>query len=400
MTSVLNVALTLGFVALAAGSWLGWQLLRQNGRVLLRLDALEKRLDELEFDSAGEPAGLSLDSPAPGFELPDLAGERHSLVEYRNRLLLLIFFNPTCGFCRELAPRLAGLLNAECRLQNAEVQRAIAGNGNSAERPLVVIISMGDAEANRQLFDEHKVNCPALLQKEMEVATAYGANGTPSGYLISPEGKIASELALGAEALLALAAGQSEARHPNSEMDRSPALNAEPDGRINRFRDRSLARSKLKRDGLKAGTPATGFRLPRLDGHGDLSLDEFRGRQVLLVFSSPHCGPCNTLAPKLQKFHRKHPDVSVVMISRGEPAENHAKVKEHRLTFPVVLQQQWEISRQYAMFATPVAYLIDENGVIAHDVAVGVEAILELMAGVTRGTKQNQLTSSFTTNLR
>jgi peroxiredoxin len=67
------------------------------------------------------------------------------------------------------------------------------------------------------------------------------------------------------------------------------------------------------------------------------------------------------------------------MISKGEPKENRAKVKEHKLTFPVVLQQQWEISRRYAMFATPVAYLIDEKGVIAHDVAVGSDAILDLL---------------------
>jgi hypothetical protein len=71
---------------------------------------------------------------------------------------------------------------------------------------------------------------------------------------------------------------------------------------------------------------------------------------------------------------------AVVMISKGEPKENQAKVKEHGLTFPVVLQQQWEISRRYAMFATPIAYLVDEAGVIAHDVAVGTDAIQELMA--------------------
>ena len=68
------------------------------------------------------------------------------------------------------------------------------------------------------------------------------------------------------------------------------------------------------------------------------------------------------------------------MISKGEPKENRAKVKEHGLTFPVVLQQQWEISRRYAMFATPAAYLIDEKGDIAHDVAVGIEAILDLLS--------------------
>ena len=33
----------------------------------------------------------------------------------------------------------------------------------------------------------------------------------------------------------------------------------------------------------------------------------------------------------------------------GEPKANRAKVKEHGLTFPVVLQKQWEISLLYGM---------------------------------------------------
>ena len=106
-------------------------------------------------------------------------------------------------------------------------------------------------------------------------------------------------------------------------------------------------------------------------------MEDFRGRRVLLVFSSPQCGPCHTLAPQLEKYHREHPEIGVVMISKGKSKENLAKVKAHGLTFPVVLQQQWEISRRYAMFATPIAYLIDESGIITHDVAIGAEAILE-----------------------
>lgn len=51
----------------------------------------------------------------------------------------------------------------------------------------------------------------------------------------------------------------------------------------------------------------------------------------------------------------------------------------HGLTFPVVLQQQWEISRRYAMFATPIGYLIDKAGVITHDTAVGEDAILNFL---------------------
>jgi hypothetical protein len=42
------------------------------------------------------------------------------------------------------------------------------------------------------------------------------------------------------------------------------------------------------------------------------------------------------------------------MISKGDPKENRSKVKEHGLTFPVLLQQQWEISRRYACSPLPL----------------------------------------------
>jgi peroxiredoxin len=157
----------------------------------------------------------------------------------------------------------------------------------------------------------------------------------------------------------------------------SDSRNGEGD-RANRFNDRSLARSKIKRDGLKAGTRAPDFRLPCLDGT-ERSLHDFRGHSVVLVFSDPHCGPCQALAPQLEKFHCEQTNISVVLISRGKPKENRAKVTEHGLTFPVLLQQRWEISRLYAIFATPVAYLLDEQGVIVKDVAVGVEPIQTLL---------------------
>jgi peroxiredoxin len=238
----------------------------------------------------------------------------------------------------------------------------------------MLIVSTGDIEANRTLFDEDQVKCSVLLQKGSEVAEAYKANGTPSGYLVDADGKIGSGLAMGADALRVLFSDQSKIENRKSK------IGSNGDGRAARFSNHSLAHSKIKRDGLKSGTVAPEFSLPRLDGRGELSLSDLRGRRVLLVFSSPGCGPCNTLAPELEKFHRAHPEVEVVMISKGEPKENRAKVKEHGLTFPVLLQQQWEISRRYAMFATPVAYLIDERGVIIRDVAVGVEPIVALMA--------------------
>jgi peroxiredoxin len=143
------------------------------------------------------------------------------------------------------------------------------------------------------------------------------------------------------------------------------------------FGDRSLAGSRINRDGLRPGTAAPGFTLPRLGG-GELSLSDYATRRLLLVFSDPNCGPCDVLAPRLERFAKDTPGVSVVMVSRGDVEENRRKVEQFGLTFPVVLQEQWQLSRQYAKFATPIAYLIDEQGRIAADVALGVDAILEL----------------------
>jgi peroxiredoxin len=139
----------------------------------------------------------------------------------------------------------------------------------------------------------------------------------------------------------------------------------------------SLAASRLNRKGLKAGEAAPDFRLPRIGG-GELSLADYRGRRVLLVFSDPHCGPCQELAPGLQEIHGERSDLAVVVISRGDIEENRTKADGLGLTFPIVLQKKWEVSLKYAMFATPIGYLIDEQGILASDIAVGVEPILEL----------------------
>ncbi|HEX5221932.1 MAG TPA: redoxin domain-containing protein [Verrucomicrobiae bacterium] len=450
MNTFLIVGFALAWLAIIPVALLGWQLVRQNGRILLRLEELEKRLDEMEFGGDEGTQGLPLGSDAPDFELPDLSGQRKSLAQFRGRSVLLIFFNPDCGFCREMMPKLAavaagfqpavegGILPPGTGISLAESQESskasppVANNSAGLEAqlnggpggppPQLLILTTGDAEKNREFFAGHRVGCPVLLQNDGEVAKAYQAHGTPSGYLISAEGRIASPLAMGADALLALATDPRSSRGNEAQTSSHPpsTLNSQPgDGHLlspalssngregenagaARFGNRSLAHSKIKRDGLKAGTPAPDFRLPRLDGGGDLSLEELRGRRVLLVFSSPGCGPCNVLAPELEKFHREQratdrpltltlspeeeresaKSVAVVMISKGEPKENRAKVKEHDLSFPIVLQQQWEISRRYAMFATPVAYLIDERGVIAHDVAVGTDQIRALMSRV------------------
>jgi peroxiredoxin len=377
---VFGVVLPWLIVALmvAAGAWIGFQLIQQNGRLLGRVEGLEQRLGQLQREPApfvpspavgsaplpqalapspapAPPAGLPLGSAAPAFELPDLAGTPKSLAGFRGKKSLLIFFNPRCGFCSRMVPDLAGL--------------PVDGRDG---KPVPLVVTTGDAEENRKLFAEHDVHCPVLLQREMEIASQYQCHGTPMGYLVDEQGRIASEMAVGAPSLLALAEGPAAAAPTNGNGH--AALGGQ----------RTLAESKIQRGGLAAGTPAPSFTLPRLDG-GQLSLEEYRGRPVLLVFSDPNCGPCDALAPQLEQAHRRSERVQVLMVSRGDEEANRAKATEHGLTFPIGLQRQWEISRDYAMFATPVAYLIDENGVIAADVVTGTDAILALLASTATG---------------
>jgi peroxiredoxin len=143
--------------------------------------------------------------------------------------------------------------------------------------------------------------------------------------------------------------------------------------------ERPLSESRIERNGLKAGTPAPIFRLPDLQGRM-VSLEEYRGRRVLLVFSDPQCGPCDELAPHLSRLHQEHENngLALVLVGRGDGAENRRKAEQHGLRFPVVLQEKWKLSKEYGIFTTPVAFLISKDGVVEKDVAVGKDAILAL----------------------
>lgn len=346
--------MVLPWLLVAMGCWLGYQLMRQNGRILLLLESLPQRLGHAH--GTGPAPELPLGSVAPEFELPDLLGARQTLAEFRGRRVLLIFFSPGCGFCVKMAPDLA----------------ALPVDGSNG-RPVPLVVTTGEIERNRQLIEEHGIRCPVLVQEKMEVMATYQVPGTPAGYLIDEQGAIVSKLAVGADALFMLAVAPSV---EPTEVPEPGGNGHQPQGKANR----GLAASRLTRDGLKVGTPAPGFRLPRLDD-GELSLEAYRGRRVLLVFSDPECVPCDQLLPPLERLHRERRDLQVLMVSRRDVEANREKVAKLGLTFPVGLQKSWEVSLQYGIFATPVGYLIDEDGAIAADVAKGVEPILALVSG-------------------
>lgn len=348
LETVLIIAIAVLGLVVAGLAVIVVQLFRQQGRLLLRLDRVERLI------GGSQPDGLAVGTALPDFELPDLDGRQVALKDLRGQRVLLIHWSARCGFCALMAPELAAMQDD---LGRAGVR--------------VLLVTSGEAEEERKLAREHGLECPILLQERGDHRAglpAFAHHGTPVAYLLDADGKVAEPLAVGSQSVPALA---------------RRAVNADPANTENTKKrlpgERPLSESRIEREGLKPGTPAPNFELPEVRG-GKVSLAAHRGRKVLLVFSDPDCAPCEQLAPHLVRLHEEHRNngLDLLLVGRGDPEENRRKAEEHGFEFPVLLQHRWEISLRYGIFATPVGFLIDENGVITERVAKGVDQILAL----------------------
>lgn len=146
-----------------------WQLLRQNGRLLERVAALE----------AGDAGELRRGDPGPAFVLPDVEGHHRSLVDLLDPVTgaLLVFTSPDCGHCEPLLPLL--------------------GRPREEHEAPVVVVSRGAQDENAARAREHGVST-MLLQDRVEIANAYGVHGFPAAVLLDGDGHLAADIAHGA----------------------------------------------------------------------------------------------------------------------------------------------------------------------------------------------------------
>ena len=361
----LAVGLVLLAILAALGAALCYRLLVRRGRLLLRVEALERAL-AASAPAFGPEAGLPAGSVLLDFELWGLGGGRMALSSWRGRRILLIFVQPGCPFSRWALSRVTELA---------------AGTGG--ERPRPVVLTTGDVDENRQWFSGPALGLPVGLQEGTEVATLNRIGATPAAYLVDERGTTVDRLAVGAEEILILAVGARLAAEPPVGTDGPPfniGVTALP-------RDRSLGEALAEPTGLAVGSAVPSFRVPRLDG-GELTAADLRRGPTLLIFADPSCEACLPLLPTLERLHRAAAGPSVLMISRGTLAANRELAARHGLTFPIGIQRHWDVSRAFGLQAAPVGFLIDERGAIASEAAVGVERILALapLAGTKDGT--------------
>lgn len=344
--------LVIGLIALSAIALEGWlltHLLSQNGRLLVRIDAIERALEEDGVVLDGtmeeeEPAGLRIGEPAPAFALSGIHGETMTLDALRaaGKPSLLIFTDPKCGPCNSLLPEIG-------RWQREH-----------AHRMTIALLSRGGAEANRAKVVEHGLS-HVLLQKNREVAEAYKSGGTPSAVLVGTDGTISTDMALGVDAIRALVGRLTGSAAPQPAPVPTNGSPAQP--------------------GIASiGQPAPAVELPDLTGK-PVRLVDFRGHPTLVLFWNPGCGFCARMLDDLKAWEQgdgAQPGApKLLVVSTGEVAANTAQ----GLQSTIVLDQGFATGRAFGAGGTPSAVLVDTDGNIASAVAVGAPAVLALVRG-------------------
>lgn len=334
----------------ALSGWFGLHMLRQHGRLLLRIDTLEETLTRhgIALPDGGAQtvaSGLAVGTAAPHFALWSVEGKQvtSDFLLGLSRRLLLVFSDPGCGPCNALLPEIARWQQSPSSVLT------------------VAVVSTGDPDANRAKAAEHGID-HVLLQGEGEVSDAYAVAGRPAAVLIGGGGLIASPLALGAEQIRALVA-QAEAPALAEVIPVAGSANGN--------------RAAASQPGhLAIGERTPGLVLPGLDGE-PVRIAGHRDRQTVLLFWNPGCGFCQRMLRALKVWERQRPEDApdLLVVSTGAVAVNRAM----GLNSMVVVDQEFETGRLFGASGTPMAVLIDADGNVASGLAAGAEPVLSLL---------------------
>ena len=114
------------------------------------------------------------------------------------------------------------------------------------------------------------------------------------------------------------------------------------------------------------GKPAIEFHVKDLDG-GDLSLEKYRGKIILLDFWAVWCPPCRAETPHLKRTYEKFKNEGFEIIGISldhDKGELLQYIKKEDITWPQFFDERWDVARPYRIAWIPHNFLIDHEGVI------------------------------------
>ena len=117
--------------------------------------------------------------------------------------------------------------------------------------------------------------------------------------------------------------------------------------------------------GVALGEPAPASPLPQLEGGGNGSLADYRGRWVLVNFWASWCIPCREEAPALERFQRRHGDADFTVLgidSRDLTSDGRAFVRRYGLTYPQLRDGDGDAAHEFGTTGVPENFLVDPAG--------------------------------------
>jgi cytochrome c biogenesis protein CcmG/thiol:disulfide interchange protein DsbE len=117
--------------------------------------------------------------------------------------------------------------------------------------------------------------------------------------------------------------------------------------------------------GVAIGEAAPAAPLPRLEGGGDGSLTDYRGRWVLVNFWASWCVPCREEAPALERFQRHHGGGAFTVVgidSRDLSGDGKNFVRRYGLSYPQLRDGNGEAAHEFGTTGVPENFLIDPRG--------------------------------------
>ena len=361
MPEILGLGAGVLVLALVSGqTWMFVHVLRQNGRLLLRVDALEAALAGvgLRAGAVAGPSrpdvlrGLPMGTPAPPFALERLGGGTSAIGELLSpgMPLALAFVDPQCGPCTALLPEFA------------EWEQELA------DRITLVLVSGGTSEANEAKFGSSGLR-HVLLQKDREISEAYQAYGTPAMVLVGSDGSIGSPVIGGRDAIRALMARVGAAQAPLAANGHRELNVVAADGNGAHHGAHSNGHSRI-------GEAAPAVSLSDLDGK-QTSLSALPSLSTrMLLFWNPGCHFCQGMLDDLKAWEasRSVGSSMLLLVSTGSVEANRAL----GLRSTILLDAGFETGRAFGASGTPSAVLVDEHGRLASEIAVGSAAVMAL----------------------
>jgi cytochrome c biogenesis protein CcmG, thiol:disulfide interchange protein DsbE len=107
-----------------------------------------------------------------------------------------------------------------------------------------------------------------------------------------------------------------------------------------------------------------------VNGKGKVSLDQWKGKVVLVDFWATWCEPCKKSFPKLEELRVKYGASGLEIVGVSEDDEDGGAIKKFAETygakFPLLWDKDKSLAGKYKPPNMPSSFLVDKNGVVRH----------------------------------